>query len=78
MIRSFHSISKKYLPLYLAEFEPRWNTREDTDGERMDASIKKTKGKRFTLKQLTTRLKPLKTQYLVCRASLDTQLVDDD
>jgi len=45
---TFHSVSKKHLHLYLAEFDHRWNTRKNTDGERTVAGIKKSKGKRLT------------------------------
>ena len=31
--RTFHQVSKKHLPLYLAEFDHRFNHRKDTDGE---------------------------------------------
>jgi transposase-like protein len=49
---TFHSISKKHLHLYLAEFDHRWNTRKSTDGERTVAGIKKAKGKRLTYKAI--------------------------
>jgi transposase-like protein len=50
---SFHHISRKHLALYVAEFDYRWNSRKDTDGERTVSGIAKAKGKRMTL------LKPL-------------------
>ena len=50
---AFHSISKKHLPLYLAEFDFRWNTRKDSDTARTIAGLKKASGKRLMHKQLT-------------------------
>jgi hypothetical protein len=49
---TFHSVSKKHLHLYLAEFDHRWNTRKSTDGERTVAGIKKAAGKRLTYKAI--------------------------
>jgi transposase-like protein len=49
----FHNVSKHHLPLYLAEFDHRWNHRKDTDGERTVAALKKAEGKRLTYKPLT-------------------------
>lgn len=34
MISTFHHVSDKHLPRYVAEFDRRWNTRKTTDGER--------------------------------------------
>jgi transposase-like protein len=48
---TFHSISKKHLHRYLAEFEFRYNTRKDGDGERVVKAIKATLGKRLTYKE---------------------------
>ena len=50
VVGTFHSVSKKYLPLYLAEFDHRWNHRKDTDGARTFAALKKAEGKRMTYK----------------------------
>jgi transposase-like protein len=47
IIGTFHNVSKKHLPLYLAEFDHRWNHRKDTDGERTVAALKKAEGKRL-------------------------------
>ena len=52
VIGTFHSLSKKYLPLYLAEFDHRWNTRKDTDGERTVDGLKMAKGKRLTYRAM--------------------------
>ena len=52
VVGTFHSLSKKYLPLYLAEFDHRWNTRKDTDGERTVDGLKKARGKRLTYRAM--------------------------
>jgi len=44
---TFHSVSKKYLHLYLNEFAFRWNTRKINDGERISAVIRCSEGKRL-------------------------------
>jgi transposase-like protein len=48
IVGTFHQVSKKHLPLYLAEF----NHRKDTDGERTVSALKCAEGKRLTLKPL--------------------------
>ncbi|MGA3171192.1 MAG: IS1595 family transposase [Chthoniobacteraceae bacterium] len=52
IVGTFHNISKKHLPLYLAEFDHRWNHRKVSDGERTVAALKKAEGKRLTYKPL--------------------------
>ena len=52
IIGSFHHISRKHLPLYLNEFDYRWNTRKQTDGERTLGALGRTHGKRLTMRQL--------------------------
>lgn len=54
---TFHHISAQHLPLYLAEFEHRHNTRLLTDGERTVVGMKKAAGKRLTYRE-QTRLNP--------------------
>ncbi len=49
---TFHQVSKKHLPLYLAEFDHRFNHRKDTDGARTVEALKCAEGKRLTLKPL--------------------------
>ena len=44
---TFHSISREHLQLYLSEFEFRYNTRHDDDGERTEAAIRSSVGKRL-------------------------------
>ena len=50
VVGTFHSISREHLPLYLAEFNHRWNYRKSTDGERTLAGLRKMEGKRLTYK----------------------------
>jgi len=45
---TFHHVSHKHLPLYLAEFDHRYNTRKMTDGERTIAGLQNMEGKRLT------------------------------
>jgi transposase-like protein len=52
VIGTFHQVSKKHLPLYLAEFDHRWNHRAVTDGERTVAGLMKARGKRLTYKAI--------------------------
>jgi transposase-like protein len=52
IIGTFHQVSKKHLPLYLAEFDHRYNHRDITDGERTISALKCAEGKRLTLKPL--------------------------
>jgi transposase-like protein len=42
-----HHVSAKHLPRYLAEFDFRYNTRKDKDGERTVKAIRKSAGKRL-------------------------------
>jgi transposase-like protein len=51
VIGSFHHVSRKHLPLYLAEFDFRYNTRKDSDGKRTVEALGKTQGKRLTYKK---------------------------
>jgi transposase-like protein len=53
IVGTFHQVSKKHLPLYLAEFDHRWNHRKVSDGERTIAGLQKAEGKRLTYKPLT-------------------------
>jgi len=57
IIGTFHQVSKKHLPLYLAEFDHRFNNRKITDGERTVSALKLAEGKRLTLKPLKNGLK---------------------
>lgn len=51
MYGTFHSVSKKHLHRYLAEFEFRYNARQVDDGERTLRAIRKADGKRLTYRQ---------------------------
>lgn len=56
---SFHHISEKHLPLYLAEFDFRYNNRNVTDGMRTFTALKFAEGKRLTYKPLVADAKGL-------------------
>ena len=47
VIGTFHHVSKKHLPLYLAEFDHRHSARKVTDGQRTFDSLAKMEGKRL-------------------------------
>ncbi len=44
---TFHHVSEKHLSRYLREFEFKWNSRKQSDGERTVAAIRGAKGKRL-------------------------------
>jgi transposase-like protein len=50
IVGTFHQVSKKHLPLYLAEFDHRFNHRKSTDGARTVSALKCAEGKRLTYK----------------------------
>ncbi len=50
IIGTFHSVSKKHLHRYVAEFEFRYNTRRQGDGTRLVKAIKNAQGKRLKYK----------------------------
>ena len=54
IVGTFHHVGKRHLPLYLAEFDHRWNTREKTDGSRTVDGIKMAEGKRLIYKSPKT------------------------
>jgi transposase-like protein len=53
VVGSFHHVSRKHLPLYLSEFDFRYNTRKQTDSERTVAALRKSQGKRLTYRNPT-------------------------
>ena len=52
ILGSFHHVSEKHLPRYLAEFDFRWNRRHVSDGERMAKAIAGAHGKRLMYRGL--------------------------
>ena len=48
---TYHHVSEKHLDRYLAEFDYRYNTRKDKDGDRTKAAIKRVTGKRLTYRE---------------------------
>lgn len=51
MYGTFHAVSKRRLPLYLAEFGFRYNTRKMEDGERTERVIRAANGKRLLYRE---------------------------
>lgn len=54
IIGNFHHVSRKHLHRYMAEFDFRWNTRKEKDGQRTVKGIKKAEGKRLYYRPLTS------------------------
>jgi len=52
---SFHHVSWKHLPRYCSEFSFRWNWRKGSDGERTNAALRSSTGKRLTYGALVGR-----------------------
>lgn len=48
IVGAFHHISEKHIGRYLAEFDRRWNTRKESDGERAVSVLRTAIGKRLT------------------------------
>ncbi|HUB66391.1 MAG TPA: IS1595 family transposase [Candidatus Methylacidiphilales bacterium] len=55
VVGTFHHVSRKHLPLYLAEFDHRYSNRKVSDGERTVASLALAEGKRLTYKPLSAK-----------------------
>lgn len=51
IIGTFHHVSDKHLPRYLAEFDWKWNTRKDSDGQRTQNTLSLSAGRRLTYAQ---------------------------
>lgn len=49
---AWHCVSREHLHRYANEFAFRWNTRELTDGERMETAVGLSTGKRLTYRQV--------------------------
>ena len=45
MVGTFHHVSRGYLPMYLSEFQYRWNSRQISDAERFAALLRQTQGR---------------------------------
>lgn len=56
IIGAWHHISREHLPKYANEFAFRWNTRHDTDGQRLQRFIGWIAGKRLTYRQASQPL----------------------
>jgi transposase-like protein len=52
IVGSFHRISTKHLPLYLAEFESRFNSRDIDHEQFFDLILKRSVGRKLPLRQL--------------------------
>lgn len=52
VIGAWHHVSREHLAKYASEFAFRWNTRGDTDGERMSKFASMIEGKRLTYRQV--------------------------
>jgi len=48
---TFHSVSRKHLHRYVAEFDFRWNARKIDDGARTALAIQSAEGKRLRYKE---------------------------
>jgi transposase-like protein len=56
IIGAWHRISREHLPRYASEFAFRWNTRHDTDGQRLAKFFQWIEGKRLTYRQVSQPL----------------------
>jgi transposase-like protein len=52
---TFHHVSEKHLDRYLAEFDYRYNSRKEKDGERTKEAIRRVAGKRLTYQDLIAK-----------------------
>ena len=53
IVGAWHHISREHLSRYANEFAFRWNTRHDTDGERLQTFGRWIQGKRLTYRQVS-------------------------
>jgi hypothetical protein len=54
IVGAWHNISDRHLPRYLDEVSFRWNTRDVSDGERMELAIRQSEGRRLPLRPMKT------------------------
>lgn len=45
MVGPFHHVERGYLPMYLSEFEFRWNRRQTSDAERFASLVGQLQGR---------------------------------
>lgn len=57
IVGTFHHVSQQHLPKYLSEFSFRWNTRKNSDWERLDKAVSSVKGVRMTYRALKSTKK---------------------
>lgn len=57
LVGTFHHVSANHLHRYIAEFDFRWNSRNDSDTERTQDALKKAKGKRLMYDSVRYRTK---------------------
>jgi len=53
MVGTYHKADPAHLDRYLQMFAFRWNSRKDTEEDRMNDLLRQTKGRRLTYKKLT-------------------------
>jgi len=53
IIGAWHHISREHLSRYANEFAFRWNTRQDSDGQRLETFARWIEGKRLTYRQVS-------------------------
>jgi transposase-like protein len=56
LIGAWHHISREHLPRYANEFAFRWNTRHDSDGQRLERIARWIENKRLTYRQVSQTL----------------------
>jgi ISXO2-like transposase domain len=73
----YHHVSKHYLDQYLREFDFRYNVRKINDQDRSVLAVKKTSGKRLTLRE-PKELRAASQVLLRKPASSETSEAEDD
>lgn len=56
IVGAWHHISREHLPRYANEFAFRWNTRQDSDCQRLEKFARWSEGKRLTYRQVSQPL----------------------
>ena len=52
IVGAFHHVSEKHLGRYLAEFDRRWNSRHQDDGDRAVSVLETAIGRRLTYAEM--------------------------